>query len=264
MIDFGMPTLIETKSLEECAVLCNELGLSFIELNMNLPEYQVENIDIPWFRAIAKKYGIYYTIHLDENLNVCDFNKKVAAAYLETVLQSIEIAKQLNIPVLNMHMARGVYFTLPTEKRYLFAENEALYLQALRDFRDKCEASIGDSNIKICIENSDGYNQPFLLHGLDLLLESPVFALTLDIGHNAGVECDDESVIMERTTKLCHMHIHDAVGRKSHLSLGDGELDLPKYFYMAKKYNCRAALETKTIDGLRKSVEWVKKCEVQI
>ncbi|MEY8357128.1 hypothetical protein AALB39_27815 [Lachnospiraceae bacterium 54-53] len=41
-IDFGMPTLIELAGLEENARPCNSLGLKFIELNMNLPQYQVE------------------------------------------------------------------------------------------------------------------------------------------------------------------------------------------------------------------------------
>ena len=34
-MDFGMPTLIENKTLEENIALCKELGLQFIELNMN-------------------------------------------------------------------------------------------------------------------------------------------------------------------------------------------------------------------------------------
>ena len=96
---FGMPTLIEIKSLESCAALCRELGLGFIELNMNLPEYQTEIIDVARFREIADKYGIYYTIHFDENLSPCDFNNKVAAAYIETVLQTIEVAKRLVVPI---------------------------------------------------------------------------------------------------------------------------------------------------------------------
>lgn len=33
---FGMPTLIETNTLEGCAVLCKDFNLDFIELNMNL------------------------------------------------------------------------------------------------------------------------------------------------------------------------------------------------------------------------------------
>ena len=84
---FGMPILIEMKSTESYAALCRELGLAFVELNMNLPEYQAENLDVVRFREIADKYGIYYTIHLDENLCPCDFNNKVAAAYTKTVNQ---------------------------------------------------------------------------------------------------------------------------------------------------------------------------------
>ena len=83
---------------------------------MNLPQYQPERIDITRFREIAEKYGVYYTIHLDENLNIADFNSCVAKAYLDTVLETTEIATRLHAPVLNMHLSRGVYFTLPERK----------------------------------------------------------------------------------------------------------------------------------------------------
>lgn len=53
---FGMPTLIETNTLEECAVLCKNLNLDFIELNMNLPQYQITEIDIPRFYDVAIRY----------------------------------------------------------------------------------------------------------------------------------------------------------------------------------------------------------------
>ncbi len=138
-MSFGMPTLIETRTLEECAKLCAELGLDFIELNMNLPQYQLDKIDVEYFKSIADKYGIYYTIHLDENLNVCDFNSYVAEAYIKTVADTIEIAKQLDIKVLNMHMAKGVYFTLPNRKVLLFSEYKEQYLKSIIDFRDMCE-----------------------------------------------------------------------------------------------------------------------------
>ena len=41
-----MPTLIELPEIDDCASLCRELGLQFIELNMNLPQYQVNTIDL--------------------------------------------------------------------------------------------------------------------------------------------------------------------------------------------------------------------------
>lgn len=51
-ICFGMPTLAETCSLEENAELCRRLGLRFVELNRNLPEYQTLN-DANRFLRIA-------------------------------------------------------------------------------------------------------------------------------------------------------------------------------------------------------------------
>ena len=81
MTKFGMPTLIETATIEECAALCEASNLSFIEMNMNLPQYQVQTMDAARLKAVAKEYGIGYTIHLDENMNVADFNPDVAAAY---------------------------------------------------------------------------------------------------------------------------------------------------------------------------------------
>ena len=86
MVRFGMPALIEIESLEESAALCRELGLSFLELNMNFPQYQLDVMEPAWLGPIARQYGIFYTLHLDDNMNVADFNPAVAKAYSDTVL----------------------------------------------------------------------------------------------------------------------------------------------------------------------------------
>ena len=254
---YGMPTLIETSTLAECAKLCADLGLDFIELNMNLPQYQLDKIDVDYFKSIADKYGIYYTVHLDENLNISDFNPYVADAYIKTVVDTIEIAKQLDIKVLNMHMSKGVYFTLPDRKVLLFSEYKEQYLKSIVTFRNMCESAIGEKDIKICIENCDGY-EDFQKEAIELLLKSNVFALTFDVGHNHGIGGTDEEFIMNHKDRLQHIHLHDAEGRKNHLALGTGEMDIEKYLNLAKEQNCRVVLETKTIDGLKQSVEWLK------
>ncbi len=257
IISFGMPTLIETSTLEECAKLCAESALDFIELNMNLPQYQLHKIDVDYFRSISDKYGISYTIHLDENLNVCDFNPYVAEAYKKTVADTIEIAKQLDIKVLNMHMAKGVYFTLPDRKVLLFSEYKEQYFKSIFDFRNMCESIIGENDIKICIENCDGY-EDFQKEAIELLLESEIFALTFDVGHNHGIGGTDEEFIMGHKDRLHHIHLHDAKGRINHLTLGAGEIDIEKYISLAEEQNCRVVLETKTIEGLKQSIERLK------
>ncbi len=257
MRQLGMPTLIELPEIEDCAKLCCELGLQFIELNMNLPQYQPENIDTDKLLKIAKEYDIYYTIHIDENFNPCDFNRLVADAYLQTMINTIKIAKKLPVPVINMHMGEGVWFTMPDRNIYLFDEYNDYYMEKQATFKDLCEKEIGNSGIKICIENCSGYKD-YHKKAIELLLASPVFGLTFDLGHNHGCNPPDEPFILSHKDKLCHFHFHDAIGRKNHLALGAGEIDLPKYIALREETNSRVVLETKTIDGLKQSVQWIK------
>ena len=257
-MQFGMQTLIENKSLEETVMLCKELRLDFIELNMNLPQYQVEDLEkSEEFLKIAKQYGIFYTIHLDENLNVCDFNRAVSNAYSDTVKRTINVAKKLRVPVINMHMNKGVYFTLPDKKIYLFEKYNINYMSDIEHFKELCKEAIGDSDIVISIENTEGY-QEYEKKAIECLLESEVFTLTWDIGHSHAVKNIDESFILGHEDRLSHFHIHDAVGRGNHLTLGSGEINLKERLKIAKKHGCRCVIETKTIEALRESVKYLE------
>lgn len=258
-MDFGIPTLIESENIMECAALCSSLKLQFVELNMNLPQYQVENTDISLLKETAERYGIYYTVHIDEKLNICDFNNAVSAAYTETVLKTIEIAEKLSVPVLNMHFNEGVYFTLPDKKVYLYKKYYENYIKKLTDFCGICTAAIGDKNIRLCIENTRSFLLDFVSEGVELLLESPAFSLTFDTGHNAGSGFKQFPFIERNINRLYHMHLHDySVEKGDHLPLGEGGLEIVKYIDLAKRCNCRVLLETKTADGVRVSADWIK------
>ncbi len=260
MLHYGMPTLIELPKIEDCSKLCSELGLEFIELNMCLPQFQVENLDVEFLSELSKKYNIFYTIHLDDTNTPCDFNPKISKAYTDTVLETISIAKQLNIPILNMHLELGTYFTLPDRKVLLSEEYKETYLSKLTEFRDACQQAIGDSDIKICVENTRAFCHSIGKESLSLLLESPVFALTFDTGRDASNDFKQRPVINTHIDRLTHMHLHDALASepKDHLPFGDGKLNLLDYLKLANKHNSRVVVEVKTIEGLKKSVQWIK------
>ncbi|MCH5160422.1 MAG: sugar phosphate isomerase/epimerase [Clostridiales bacterium] len=253
-VDFGMPTLIELSDVESAALFAHTCGLDFVELNMNLPYLQVDTWNIAELQKISRKYGVYYTIHLDENLDPCDFNPYIGDGYIRTIEDVIRAAKELDVHILNMHLSRGVHFTLPDRKVYLYAEHVDRYMKRMRLFKSVCEDAIGSADIEICVENTDGYT-PFQLGALDTLLESERFALTFDIGHNHSIGGGDEAVILARNAKLKHFHFHDAVGKKNHLALGDGEIDIGKYLEIANGNQARVVLETKTVDGILRSID---------
>lgn len=258
MIRFGMPVLTELKNARECAMLAHGLGLDFVEVNMSFPQYQLDCIDIEEYLAISREYGIFFTIHADESFDPCNVNSRIARVYVQDFLNTLELAKLLAVPSVNMHLLRGIAVTLPERKTYIYGENEARYLASLRDFRDRVTDRIGDAPLRVNVENTDGYDQPFLLHALDTLLESPAFGLTYDIGHDHAIAGRDAPVISARAERLHHMHMHDGSGSRVHLALGDGEMDIPSYLDLAREHNCTVVLETKTVAALKRSVEYLK------
>ena len=271
MMQFGMPTLIENHTLEENAALCEALGLRFIELNMNFPEYQVDRLEqTDELVRIAEQHHLYYTVHLDENLNIADFNPLVTKAYLETVRRTILAAKAL-LPLrdrygdpaqpltLNMHMHHGIYITLPDRKVQMYERDFETYMQSFAVFRSLCEEWIGDSSIMMAVENTDGFRD-YEKKMIAYLLESKKFGLTWDIGHSKAIREADVSFLMEHQDKLIHFHIHDGTETppRNHLALGDGEIDLDARLKLAAERNARCVLETKTISALKQSVRWLR------
>lgn len=269
-MQFGMPTLIENRTLAENIALCRELGLNFLELNMNFPEYQLDRLKgTDALLRAADEAGIYYTIHLDEGLNIADFNPLVSAAYRETVRQTIETAKGLlclrnrygdpaQPLVLNMHMHHGIHITLPDRKVQMYARDLDSYLEAFHSFRGLCEEWIGDADLVIAIENTDGF-QDYERKAVEYLLQSPCFGLTWDIGHDIAAGERDIPFLMAHSSRLIHFHIHDGTARppRNHLALGDGQIDLREKLRYAESRGARCVLETKTIAALKQSVAWL-------
>lgn len=224
-MQFGMPTLIENQTLSDNIALCTSLGLKFIELNMNFPEYQIDKLEEwqPIYDA-AQGNGIYYTI--------------------------------------NMHMHHGIFITLPDKKVQMYDRDFDVYMNCFKQFRSLCEQWIGDTDIKIAIENTDGFRE-YEKKAIAYLLESSCFVLTWDIGHSKATKEVDIPFLMEHKASLKHFHIHDGLENppKNHLALGDGGIDLQERLGLAKACNARCVLETKTIEALKASVHWLQNNE---
>lgn len=251
---FGMPTLIEFKSIEDAAKLASKAGLSFVELNMNLPYCTIEALHNTDLKRMERQYGVSFTLHADENLFFCDFSHRVAQAHLENMLDAIGFAKENNISLINFHMSRGVYFTLPEGKKYLFEEYQEVYTKRLLHFRNLCEKEAA-GEVKLCIENT-GIREHFVQNGVDLLLGSPSFALTWDVGHDYSAGCADRQFLMRRKERIFHMHLHDSRGKECHLPLGEGDMDWLTCMKLAAPQRC--VIEVKTAAGLKASLPALK------
>ena len=73
----GMPTLIEYRDIQDNIGLCKELDLDFIELNMNLPICLPETLPSKEIIRLKKLYGIDFTIHLPEEIDLSSFHTPI-------------------------------------------------------------------------------------------------------------------------------------------------------------------------------------------
>lgn len=252
-MDFGMPYLLEMHSIEECCTLAKELGLSFVELNANFIACQSDTLDPAELHRLRSLHGVYFTFHQEESCDPFTFNGAVQAAWWRTIRHSLRLAAALEMPIVNMHFPHGVYITLPDRRVFLYDRYDAEFHIQLAEFRAMCEELLSGTSTRIAIENTDGW-YPHEQQAIEFLLESPVFGLTLDIGHSHGTGDVDEPFFRKHEDQLIHMHGHDGLGKKNHLALGDGEIDLAARFAWAERCGARVVLETKTVEALRTSV----------
>ena len=133
---FGMPTLVECRDIYECRDAAKKYGLDFIEINMSFPQYQPHTLSADALVEITENDGVFYTIHADEMLNPFDFNPQVSECYFGVMRDTIRFAKAIGAPVINMHLLKGVYVTLPGEVILLsdvyFDEYRELYVPIKR------------------------------------------------------------------------------------------------------------------------------------
>ena len=254
-LTFGLPFLLETAGVQEASHLAKELGFCFVELNSNFPQNTLDQLQTLPLKELQEEYGVFFTIHLDDSFDPFDFNPKVRAAYTETMLDALELAGKAGIPIINMHLPRGNIVTLPHRRHYLYEDYQEMFIDAVHQFKSRCEQA--GSPARITIENTNRWAS-YEQEAIKMLLQSPIFALCLDTGHDHAAGNKDLAFITEHKERLIHMHLHDGWNQTNHQALGTGEIPLFDRLSLAKEVCATVVLETKTKEALLQSVRYLK------
>ena len=257
MTHFGMPALIEFADLDAQVAACRQLGLDFIELNLDCPQYLPDRLAPDHLRAVTAQTGVRFTVHLPEGLDLGSFQAPVRDGYQRYFRMVIDWCAQAGISLINLHLHPGVYFTLPAGKVWLYQQ----YQQESRNnllaaFRPLCQFA-REQQIILSVENGGLYHLSHVTSALEdlLALGEGILRLTWDVGHDAAAGYADRPFLLAHRDSLCHMHLHDAKGTRNHLPLGEGDAPIGEMLALAATLGISVVLETKTFAGLQLSVE---------
>lgn len=247
---FGMPTLIEKDSILDNITLCKELGLDFVELNMNLP-YCIDANPEELLR-LKEEYNIGFTLHFPEDIDFGYFYEEIRDANIQLFKKIAIWGSKFGVEKINIHLNPGIYFTLPEEKVFVYDKHRDRFIENFIDSMIKIIHIADPLGIKISVENMKVYD--FMVEAFKKMIPIEKLYFTWDVGHDAMSDYKMEKVYLENPHKVGHMHLHDYNGISDHQIILDGDIPIKERMDFAKANNLSVVIETKTEEALRESV----------
>ena len=245
----GMPQLYEFDTIEENLILCKDLGLDFVELNLNFGYCRAE-MEAKTVCDLLKKYNLQATLHFYDEADFGSYDE-VVEAYLILLDRYASLGKGY-IKQINVHNIPGPVVTISGVKNYIYEKEYDVYIKRLINNFKRAEEICKRNDINMVIENTD--NIPAYMKRTYKDLYDNGFRFCYDSGHD-GLSYD---IIYEINEELNlpfdEFHIHDGTRKKCHLALGDGEIDIKKFKDLAIKNNAFVVIEVKQKSDLLVSV----------
>ena len=250
----GMPTLIELPDIMKTVDLCKELGLSFIELNMNMPEFCPEKLTPELVKKLSKNKDIGFTLHLPEEIDLASFHPAIRQGNMERCCEAIIWASEAGINLVNMHINSGIYFTLPDQRIWIYDKYKQKFLDNVMSGFDKILRLAKSRGVTVCVENSSNFHYPFILEAVEKLVLMGEVCFTWDTGHDAKTGFKEKGLLTKYKNRIRHMHLHDYKNGVDHQPLFSGEIDIRQMLSFATNNGIRVVIEVKTIGSLKESL----------
>ncbi len=221
----GMPQLYEFDRVEDNLILARELGLDFVELNLNFG-YCRREMEEGKLAELLRRYNLEATLHFYDEGDLATYDE-VASAYLSLFEKYAELGRGY-VKVMNVHIISGPVVTISGIKNYIYEKEFDEYSERLIKNLKRADEICRKNGIQLVLENTD-YLAKFVKKTYKILAENN-FKLNYDIGHDR-VSGDFllKEVIPEYNLAFSELHVHDSDGQKCHLAIGEGDCNLMDY-----------------------------------
>jgi len=250
---FGIPVLIGFQELRPNLDLCRDLGLDFVELNVNLPYSFPENVSSREVRS-AMKEGMRFTVHLHDELDLGSLQPAVRQGHLERCEEALRWGSRHGVFLINLHLNPGVYFTLPDRKVWVYERYLDEYVESLNGSLSRLSSLAESLDIRICLENTGHFALPFMRRAAESVIDLPNVGLCWDVGHDGRSGFKEEDFMLSHLDRVWHMHFHDWDGKSDHQIPYTGQLDCDRYLRSAREKGMSVLVEVKTEEAVRTAV----------
>lgn len=254
---FGLPIFIDIKTLDEHVEICRESGLSFIEIDMDIYQFNMDKID-SLFENINKVNDIYFNISLPVSYDFGSFESGLRGLYRDNLNAIIEKSEKNRVHSINYTINPGIGYSFFEDQVYLYDKHFKDFKENTLESLSKVIESCDSKGIDFLIKNNGFWYRNYMRKIINYLLGFKRVGLTWDIVNDAASDYKEKIFIMENLHRIKSLYISDYLNDHRNQPLFSGNIDLSSYFSIAKRINADVLIDVKTLNEFKNSLKLLR------
>ncbi|WP_209125281.1 sugar phosphate isomerase/epimerase family protein [Alkalihalobacillus sp. BA299] len=253
--------LLRNYSLQEATIIFSALGYDVVELWMG--HFYKSNLKATEIKSLMKNNNLDFQIHADvRDVNLTSTNQGIRDESLKQMLETIELASEMEAPVVTLHPGRmSSSKDLPDD----FWELQLDMFSKIASHAEKYGVNVG-------VENMEKRSKEFVVTLNDVTklirgVNSSHLGLTMDLAHYHSIG-DVKTFVQQVDLPIMNVHISQAAPGKMHLPFSAQTEDtinfdevLPE---LIKKYQGPLIIEGyvhgKELETVKENYQWLSQC----
>lgn len=249
----GMPILFEFSTIEENFQLAKELGLDFVELNLNFG-YCRKALEDGSIKELVKKYDLETTLHFFDEADFASY-QEVVDGYMILLKKYVSLGEGF-VSMVNIHNNPGPVSTISGVKHFIYEKEYPEFIERLLTNLNTAKRICEEKGMRFVVENTDiAPSATYMTRVMKDEFEAG-FRFNYDIGHDNVCNYIVRDLLRTVPLEFDEFHFHDADGKRCHLSIGEGTMNekLEEFKTLADANDAYVLLEVKSKEDLEKTV----------
>jgi len=261
--------------VSEVAAKCSQYGLAAFQISGDYSINFPENVNKDDCQAVAnfnRSNNITLHFHAPGDIPMASRHQAIRYGGIDRLKEFIALAIDLGARSFIFHPGRFAFYKISTDKLVMAHKNipEEYY----KRFLDSALRIVdyAEGRIELLLENTYSFTDP-VIKVIDKFLESPSTGLVWDIGHmvqqnkiSSQNQSNDNSTGEFFSARLAHIklaHLHDISGKRGHLALGTGILDIASFVDIIGKLNIQMIIEVLSDKDLQTSLKYLESLTIK-